>query len=70
MSAMERLRQAPPEVRGYVLELLDEMSAPMHLRDIEKALCRAGLTRSQAKPLVMLLKRLPIIAIGNGEPQL
>ncbi len=69
MTVQERLQAHPPEVRAAALELLDDISAPMHPRDIEKALCRAGFTRSQAKPLVKVLKNLPIIAMGSGASQ-
>ena len=63
----DRLADEPAQVRARVLELLDEISAPLHPREIERALCRAGYTRSQARPVVMALKVLPIIAIGGGQ---
>ena len=63
-----RLQGEPYKVRKRVIELLDEMSAPLHPREIERALCRAGFTRSQARPIVKALKVLPIIAIGGGMP--
>ena len=65
MTALEKLRAASPEVRELALELMDELSAPMHPRSIEKALVRAGFSRSKARPIVMVLKRLPIVAIGD-----
>jgi hypothetical protein len=68
MTSLEKLKAAWPEVRTAVLELLDELSAPMHPREIERALCRSGMTRSKARPLVNVLKHLPIIAIGAGKP--
>ncbi len=68
MTALEKLDRASPAVRAAVLELLDEISAPMHPREIELALCRNGFTRSKARPIVNVLKRLPIIAIGDGKP--
>lgn len=64
LSIGDRLQGEPHKVRKRVLELLDQMSAPMHPREIERALCRAGFTRSQARPIVNALKHLPIIAIG------
>ena len=67
MTPHERLAAATPEVRQQVLELQDAMSAPMHPRQIERALCDAGFSRSKARPLVNILKRLPLIAIGAGE---
>lgn len=68
LSAGDRLMAQPHHVRKLVLDLLDQISAPMHPREIERALCRAGYTRSEAKPLVKALKHLPIIAIGGGQP--
>lgn len=68
LSVGNRLQGENRVVRQRVLELLDEMSAPMHPREIERALCRAGFTRSQARPIVNALKVLPIIAIGAGLP--
>jgi hypothetical protein len=66
MTPLEKLHSAPPEVRAAVLELLDELSAPMHPREIEAALCQSGFTRSKARAVVNVLKKLPIIAIGAG----
>ena len=68
LSVGDRLQAEPYQVRRRVLELLDEMSAPMHPREIERALTRAGYTRSEARPIVKVLKNLPIIAIGAGTP--
>jgi hypothetical protein len=68
MTPSERLAAASPEVKAAALELLDAVSAPMHPRNIEKALCRGGFTRSQARPVVKVLKHLPIIYIGSGQP--
>ena len=68
MTAQDKLRAATPEVRKLTLALMDELTAPMHPREIEKALCRAGFTRSKARPVVNVLKHLPIVAIGVGKP--
>ncbi len=68
LSAGDQLMAQPHHVRRLVLDLLDQMSAPMHPREIERALCRSGYTRSQARPIVKVLKTLPIIAIGAGQP--
>lgn len=65
MTARERLAAAPPEVRAHVLAMLDEISAPLHPRTIERVLCEAGFSRSKARPIVNALKVLPIIAIGK-----
>jgi endonuclease III len=61
------LAAASPEVRTLALQLLDEASAPMHPRELERALCRGGFTRSKARPIVNALKHLPIIAIGSEQ---
>ncbi len=66
-SIADRLADEPTQVRARILELLDEISAPLHPREIERALCRAGYSRSQARPIVKALKVLPIIAIGGGQ---
>jgi len=68
MTVQEQLEAATPEVRAVALALLDSVSAPMHPREIERALCQNGFTRSKARPIVSVLKRLPIIAIGAGRP--
>ncbi len=69
LSIGDRLQAEPHRVRQRVLELLDEMSAPMHPREIEDALLTAGgFTRSERRRIVQVLKRLPIIAIGAGLP--
>jgi endonuclease III len=67
VTTADKLKAASPEVRQAALALMDELSAPMHPREIERALCRAGLSRSKARPIVNVLKHLPIIAIGAGE---
>jgi hypothetical protein len=67
LSAGDKLLAAPRHVRRHVLELLDQMSAPLTARELERALCRAGFTRSQARPVVKALKVLPVIAIGGGN---
>jgi hypothetical protein len=67
MTALDRLRAASPEARDLALALMDELSAPMHPRDIERALRQSGFSRSKARPIVNALKRLPIVAIGAGE---
>ena len=64
----DRLQAEPPPVRQRVLEILDEMSAPMDRRDIEDALLAAGgFTRSERRRLAQALRHLPIIAIGAGD---
>lgn len=62
-----RLQGENHRVRQRVLELLDEMSAPMTARQIESALLAAGgWTRTERRKIVKALKVLPIVAIGGG----
>ena len=63
------LQSAPVAVRKLVAELLDDLSAPMLREEIEDALLFAGgFTRSERRRIAQALKRLPIIAIGGGQP--
>ena len=68
LSIGDRLQAEPYQVRRRVLELLDEMSAPMSPREIERALRQSRFWARDAKTLTAALKSLPIIAIGAGEP--
>lgn len=65
LSIGDRLQAESYHVRRRVLELLDEMSAPMDPRSIEKALRQSGLTRGQSRKIVRALKTVQIIAIGR-----
>jgi hypothetical protein len=57
----------PFKVRRRVVELLDELSAPLTARELDRALTASGqFTRSQRRQLVKALKHLPIIAVGGG----
>lgn len=63
----DRLAAEPHRVRQRVLEILDEMSAPMSRQEIEDALLVAGgFSRAERRKLAQALKALPIIAIGAG----
>ena len=67
LSIGDRLQVEPHKVRKRVLELLDQISAPMHPREIETALVATGdFTRSERRKIVKALKVLPIISIGGG----
>lgn len=69
LSVGNRLMAEPYQVRRRVIELLDEMSAPMHPREIEQALLATGkFTRTERRKIVMALKHLPILAMGAGLP--
>lgn len=67
LSIGDRLQAEPYQVRRRVLELLDEMSAPLSREAIEDALLPAGLSRSQRRKTAKALGQLPIIAIGCGN---
>ncbi|WP_143089534.1 hypothetical protein [Qipengyuania nanhaisediminis] len=65
LSIGDRLEGESRRVKIRVLELLDEMSAPMSRQAIEEALRPSGLTRSQRRKAAQALRQLPIIAIGS-----
>ena len=67
LSIGDRLEGESHRVRKRVLEVLDEMSAPMTARQIEAALIEAGgWTRTERRRIVNALKVLPLVAIGAG----
>ena len=63
-SPTARLKGQPPEVRKLVLEILDNMTSPLHASEIEAALFEAGFSRGERRRMTQVLKRLPIIAMG------
>lgn len=69
MTALDKLRAASPEVRDLALELLDEVSRPMTVRELDYALAAEGFTRSERRPMVRALKRLDIVALYAAEPE-
>lgn len=67
LSAGDKLEAAPHKVRTQVLDLLDQMSAPLTRRQIEDALLEVGgFSRSERRRIAQALKVLPIVAIGGG----
>jgi hypothetical protein len=67
LSIGDKLQAEPHRVRKRVIEVLDQMSAPMTARQLEDALVAVGgFTRSERRKIVKALKVLPIIAIGAG----
>lgn len=67
LSAGDKLQAQPHHVRALVLDLLDQMSAPMSARQIEEALTAGGgWSRTERRRIVKALKVLPIVAIGGG----
>ncbi|MBA4308495.1 MAG: hypothetical protein C0429_17345 [Sphingopyxis sp.] len=63
---IDKLKSAAPEVREAALSLLDEISAPMTARELDKALL-PYVSRSLRRDTVKALKYLHIIAIVPGE---
>lgn len=63
MTALDKLRAASPEVRELTLALLDEISRPMTVREIDHAFAMAGIPRSDRRPMIRALKPITIIAV-------
>lgn len=68
---MTDIRQAfenyTPDQRTAALEILDSMSRPMTVREIEGALRLGGVSRSRAIKLAGTLKHFNIIAVAGPE---
>lgn len=62
MSVSNRIATVPDGLRGTVLAALDDISRPMSVREIDRALA-PYLTRSQRKPIIRALASIDIIAI-------
>lgn len=56
-----------PTVRAAALELLDRVSAPLTVRQVERALRSYGVSRSHSVTLANVLRRFTIIAIKEKE---
>lgn len=63
MSALANLIAAPADVRTAALALLDELSAPLEPRQLERALQNGGLTRTQARRAMHALRTVHVIAL-------
>lgn len=63
MSALADLIAAPADVRSAALALLDEMSAPLAPRELERALQTGGLTRTQARRAMHALRSVHVVAL-------
>lgn len=64
MSALDRLRAAPEEVRAAALVLLDEFSAPLNARELDRAFqSEGGFSRSEARRMTLALKHLHVVAL-------
>lgn len=63
MTPLEKLRAAPPAVRTAALQLLDEVSAPLGPRELDRAFQDEGFTRSEARRFTRALKHLHVVAL-------
>lgn len=59
----ERLGVLDPAARDKALEVLDEISRPLERRELEKALGRFGVTRTERERIVPALLDLQLIAL-------
>ncbi len=64
---MNDLREAEPGVRDAALELLDRVSAPLTVRQVERAFRSFGVSRNHSETLASILRRFTIIAITEEE---
>ncbi len=63
MNAHANLIAAPADVRSAALALLDDLSAPLAPRDLERALQTGGLTRTQARRAMHALRSVHVVAL-------
>jgi hypothetical protein len=62
-SKYDRIRETPRPSRQAALAMLDDLTAPVSPRTIDRALQDEGLTRSEARKLTKVLKRFHVIAL-------
>jgi hypothetical protein len=67
MTKLDQLTAASPKVRAEALRLLDQVSAPLDVREIEHALRQYGVSKSQRTVIANALAHLDIIAIRPLE---
>jgi hypothetical protein len=64
MTALDKLLAAPPDVRTAALALLDEVSAPINARELDRAFqTEGGFSRREARRLTLALKHLYVVAL-------
>ena len=63
MSKLAAIVAAPPEVRAAALALLDEVSAPLNARELDRAFQNEGFSRSEARRMTLALKHLHVVAL-------
>ncbi len=59
----QKLLDLPPHVRGPALEMLDQLTTPLSPRELDRAIQNQGFTRTQAKAVTLVLKRLQVVAL-------
>ena len=55
MSVDKHLAKLSPDARQAVLTVLDEISRPLDIREIDLALAQDGISRSQRRPMIRAL---------------
>ncbi|UUL82230.1 hypothetical protein [Sphingomonas qomolangmaensis] len=64
MTGAAKLARLSPAERDTVLTLLDELSAPLGVRDLDVAFAKAGIPRTVRRPLMRsLLEDFDLIAV-------
>jgi hypothetical protein len=64
LTAAERLAALPPDARAAALAAMDEISRPLDVRDLDVAMARHGVPRSQRRPMIRaLLGAFDVIAL-------
>ncbi len=63
LTPQQRLRALPPHVRQPALEILDQLTRPLSPREIDRAIQNEGFTRSEARRVSLVLKRLQVVAL-------
>lgn len=66
MTKFEQVKALPAYLRTPVLQALDELTAPLSPRELDRAVMDAGFTRSEARRLTKALKQLKVIALTRA----
>jgi hypothetical protein len=63
MTKFDQIRATPRPIRDAALALVDELTAPVSPRAIDRALQDQGFTRSEARRVTLVLKKFHIVAL-------
>lgn len=63
----DRVAAMPPEAQAAAFMVLDELTRPLTVREIERALMRHGVPKSRAIIIASAVRKLAIVAIVGGE---